>query len=92
MKSAVVYSKDDCPFCVKAKEILKSEGIEIKEININETMGREEFILFIAPYIGDKRPTVPQIFIDEEYIGGCDDLEDKLSRSSEKIEFDNFSL
>ena len=70
----VVYTKDNCPYCVKAKALLKGYGLEYKEIVIGRDISREEFL--------DTYPnarTVPQIILDGEHIGGYDDLAKRLA-------------
>ena len=70
MKKVVIYTGDYCPFCVKAKRLLEVKKIPYEEIDVTHNpMLREEMI--------DKaegRRTVPQIFIEHQSIGGCDDL------------------
>ncbi len=69
MKEVVVYSKDPCPYCVKAKMLLQRKGVLFKEIKIIDDKIREEMIKKSGG-----RLTVPQIFIGETHVGGCDDL------------------
>jgi glutaredoxin 3 len=64
-----IYSKDHCPYCVKAKELLKLKGAEIVEYRIDLDEEKREEMLVRA-----NRRTVPQIFIDGAHVGGCDDL------------------
>lgn len=93
MKKAVVYSKQVCPFCVTAKEILSSKGVEIEEIKVGEDISKEEFIDTVSEMAGQEVSTVPQIFIDGEYIGGCDDLEAKVEADDIGADdFDSFEL
>jgi glutaredoxin 3 len=70
MADIIVYSKDYCPYCVRAKELLKRKGQNFKEIDIthDEKLQQE----MIAKSGG--RRTVPQIFINSKHVGGCDDL------------------
>ena len=65
-----MYTKFACPFCVRAKHLLSSKGIEFNEFDI--TMGGEkrEEMLARAP----AARTVPQIFIGDTHVGGSDDL------------------
>jgi len=70
MKKVVVYSKDYCPYCVKAKELLKSKGVSFEEIEVD--VKPEEMDIMIEKSAGQR--TVPQIFIDDFHVGGCDDL------------------
>ena len=65
-----IYTKITCGFCMRAKMLLKQKGVSFEEIDIGfEPELRAEMI---------KRShgayTVPQIFINEQHIGGCDDL------------------
>lgn len=66
----VIYSKSWCPYCVRAKALLKKYGFhDIKEIDIELN---EEMRNFMIEQTG--RTSVPQIFIGERHIGGFDDL------------------
>jgi len=67
--SIVVYIKDSCPYCVMAKKLLQSKGVEWTEINIETEPGRREEMIERSG-----RMTVPQIFIGETHVGGLDDL------------------
>ncbi len=71
MARVKIYTTDSCPYCVKAKNILGSKGIEYEEINIH---GNEELRDEIEKLTG--RRDVPQIFIDGSHIGDDDDLEE----------------
>ncbi|CFQ43519.1 MULTISPECIES: glutaredoxin 3 [Yersinia] len=69
MAKIEIYTKATCPFCHRAKALLNSKGAAFHEIAIdNEPAKREEMIARSG------RTTVPQIFIDGQHIGGCDDL------------------
>lgn len=70
MKNIVVYSKDYCPFCHRAKGLLSSKGVEFEEIMVD--IFPEEFEEMIKKSNG--RRTVPQIFIGDFHVGGCDEL------------------
>ena len=67
--SIVVYTKDSCPYCAMAKQLLQSKGVEWTEINIETEPGRREEMIERSG-----RMTVPQIFIGESHVGGFDDL------------------
>ena len=69
MKKVIVYSKEVCPYCVRAKALLQRKGVAFEEIKIADEKTRDEMI---AKSGG--RMTVPQIFIGEKHVGGCDDL------------------
>jgi len=65
-----IYTKTFCPYCWRAKLLLESKGVEYKEIGVD--FGGELRQLMIERARG--RTTVPQIFIGEHHVGGCDDL------------------
>jgi glutaredoxin 3 len=59
-----------CPYCIRAKQLLKARGVEqIEEIRIDTSPKQREHMMQITG-----RRTVPQIFIGETHVGGCDDL------------------
>ena len=69
MKPVKVYSTDHCPYCMRAKQLLKSKNIPFQEVDLTndeETRGK------IQEETGWM--TVPMIFIGDEFIGGFDDL------------------
>jgi glutaredoxin 3 len=70
MAQVTVYSKDYCPYCVKAKNLLTRKGVSFNEIDIthDESLQKE-----MVEKSGGRK-TVPQIFINETSVGGCDDL------------------
>jgi glutaredoxin 3 len=64
-----IYLTDWCPYCVRAKDLLNRKSVAFNEINVDdEPKFREEMIA------RSNRRTVPQIFIGEKHVGGCDDL------------------
>ena len=65
-----IYVKTFCSYCWRAKKLLDSKGVEFKEISID--FGGPERQTMIQRANG--RTTVPQIFINQRHIGGCDDL------------------
>ncbi len=70
MKKVVIYTTSVCPYCLRAKALFERKGIKYEEINVeNDNSLREKMILAA----GGKK-TVPQIFIEDISIGGCDDL------------------
>ncbi|CUU22324.1 glutaredoxin 3 [Duffyella gerundensis] len=69
MANIEIYTKATCPFCHRAKALLEQKGAAFQEIPIDgDADKREEMIKRSG------RTTVPQIFIDAQHIGGCDDL------------------
>jgi glutaredoxin 3 len=71
MSETVVWSKDNCPYCVKAKRMLDGKGIRYEERNISSGPWTKEQLLESA----HNARTVPQIFLHGNYIGGSDALE-----------------
>jgi len=71
---AIVWSKDHCPYCDQAKALLKQKGIEFEERNMSRDWTREQLLEAVPA-----ARTVPQIFIDEELVGGFNELKVKLS-------------
>jgi glutaredoxin 3 len=65
-----IYTKTFCPYCWRAKTLLESKGVEYREIAVD--LGGEVKQSMIQRSRG--RTTVPQIFIGELHVGGCDDL------------------
>lgn len=76
MKKAIVWSKDQCPYCDQAKALLKSRNIEFEERNIMHGWTREQLLEAVP-----NARTVPQIFLDEELVGGFTELRTKLTES-----------
>jgi len=70
MTKAVVWSKNSCPFCVQAKALLKQKNIEFEERNISQGDWTKEQLLEAVP----TARTLPQIFLDDNYIGGFTEL------------------
>jgi len=70
MKKVVVYSKDFCPYCRRAKALLESKGVVYEEIEVDVDADQVEVMIKRA----GGQTTVPQIFIDDFHVGGCDDL------------------
>ena len=70
---AIVWSKDACPFCVQAKALLESRGIEFEERNVSKDWTREQLLEAVPT-----ARTLPQIFLDKEYIGGFTELRKHL--------------
>jgi glutaredoxin 3 len=65
-----IYTKTFCPYCWRAKMLLESKGVSFKEISVD--FGGTDKATMIERAGG--RTTVPQIFIGERHVGGCDDL------------------
>lgn len=80
MKQVVIYSTVMCPFCVRAKDLLKEKGVEYTEYFIERD---SEKLAEMKKRTGNAR-TVPQIFVGDKHIGGYD----ALVKSCESGEFD----
>jgi len=77
MAAVTIYSSDWCPYCQRAKRLLKSKHVDFSEICVD---GRADLRAEMAARAG--RNTVPQIWIGEAHVGGCDDLHE-LERRGE---------
>ncbi len=69
MKAVRMYSTRHCPFCVMAKRLLAAKGAQVEEIRIDEQPEQRDEMMRITG-----RRTVPQIFVGDVHVGGCDDL------------------
>ena len=73
---AIVWSKDQCPYCVQAKALLESKGIEYEERNVSKDWTKEQLLEAVPT-----ARTLPQIFLDDEFVGGFTELRTKLTES-----------
>ena len=70
MQAVKMYTTAVCPYCIRAKQILKNKGVEqIEEIRIDTDPQARAVMMETT-----QRRTVPQIFIGDTHVGGCDDL------------------
>jgi len=70
MTPVKMYTTAVCPYCVRAKQILKARGVEhIEEVRIDLSSEQRDHMMNLTG-----RRTVPQIFIGNQHVGGCDDL------------------
>jgi glutaredoxin 3 len=69
MPHVLVYSSDYCPYCIRAKQLLKSKNVAFEEINVD---GKPQVRAEMTKKAG--RTSVPQIWIGSTHVGGCDDL------------------
>lgn len=80
-----IYGRPDCPYCVKAKELCVDKGLEFEYIDIKEQgISKEQ----LGGICGKVIETVPQIFVDDNHVGGFTDLEAFLSTESAPMSFD----
>jgi glutaredoxin len=71
---AIVWSKDQCPYCDQAKALLKSRNIEFEERNVSRDWTREQLLEAVP-----NARSVPQIFLDEQLVGGFTELRQHLN-------------
>jgi glutaredoxin 3 len=70
MQAVKMYTTAVCPYCIRAKQLLKARGVEqVEEIRIDDNPQARDDMMRITG-----RRTVPQIFIGNTHVGGCDDL------------------
>jgi glutaredoxin 3 len=69
MSHVVIYTTRICPYCIRAKQLLQSKGVEFNEISVD---AQPELRLEMMEKSG--RRTVPQIWVGETHVGGFDDL------------------
>jgi glutaredoxin 3 len=70
MQNVKMYTTAVCPYCVRAKQLLKSKGVEqIEEIRIDLDPVQRDLMMQTTG-----RRTVPQIYVGDTHVGGCDDL------------------
>ena len=69
MPKVEVFCTPFCPYCIRAKKLLEHKNIEYEEIRVDKEPERHDEMIQRS-----KRTSVPQIFIDDYHVGGCDDL------------------
>jgi glutaredoxin 3 len=74
---AIVWSKNQCPFCDQAKNLLKMKGIEFEERNVSTDWTKEQLLEAVPT-----ARTVPQIFLDGELVGGFTELKQRLTNAN----------
>ena len=74
MTKAIVWSKENCPYCLQAKALLTQKGIEFEERNITAGTWTKDQLLEAVP----TARTLPQIFLDDNYVGGFTELRKHL--------------
>ncbi|WP_092383412.1 glutaredoxin 3 [Halopseudomonas salegens] len=70
MPEIIMYSSNYCPFCIRAKQLLESKGLNFEEIIVD---GQPQLRADMTRLAGG-RTSVPQIWIGQTYVGGCDEL------------------
>ena len=74
-----IYTSDGCVFCDRAKQLCKTAGVDYREVNIHNV--DKDWLKYKIGYLPR---TVPQIFFDQEYIGGYEDLREFFSKKGEQ--------
>ncbi|WP_326538875.1 glutaredoxin 3 [Pseudorhodoferax sp.] len=70
MQAVRMYTTAVCPYCIRAKQVLKAKGVaQIEEIRVDTDPGERQKMMELTG-----RRTVPQIFVGDTHVGGCDDL------------------
>ncbi len=69
MANIIIYTKPTCPYCINAKQLLNSKGVNFDEIDVSQDLSLRQQMQQLSG-----RYTVPQIFIDNNHIGGCSEL------------------
>lgn len=72
MAEVVIYTSPMCGYCYRAKKLLERKGVAFTEIDVESDPARRQEMIARA----GGRYTVPQIFINNRHVGGCDDLYD----------------
>ncbi len=70
MPEITIYTTELCPYCARAKALLQEKGADFHEIDVSYDPAERQRMMAKS---GGRR-TVPQIFIGEQHVGGCDDL------------------
>ncbi len=69
MAEVVIYTTLVCPYCVRAKHLLKQKGVAYREVDVSHDAAER-----MALVERTRQRTVPQIFINDAHVGGCDEL------------------
>lgn len=70
MRPVTIYTTPYCPYCASAKALLRRKGVDFEEIDVSASSALRQAMIERA----SGRYTVPQIFIGDGHVGGCDDL------------------
>ncbi len=69
MANVILYTTGYCPYCTRARQLLENKGIEFIDFRIDQDPEKRKEMIAKSG-----RNTVPQIFINNQHIGGCDDM------------------
>ena len=89
-KTATVYGKKTCPNCDRAKMLLKNNNYEIEYVQLDDDNMRQAFYERMTKELGGPVMSVPQIFVDDKYIGGYNEVS-KFINDNKKVEGITFS-
>lgn len=80
LEGNVIFSKEKCPHCARAKKYLNDAGIDYVHYDVvTNPAAMYEMLARVKPIIGEKTPvTTPQIWLDSSFVGGADDLGERL--------------
>ncbi len=84
MNKIEIYTSQTCPYCIKAKKLLKTLGLEYQETDVTDNF--DEMAQDIEKRFNKKIMTIPQIVINDKYVGGFDDL-NELYKSNKLNEY-----
>ena len=80
MSKVVMYTTGICPFCIMAKRIFDDLDVAYEEIRVDKHSEKRKEMMKIT-----NRRTVPQVFIGDRHVGGCDDTQDALRSGQLKV-------
>jgi glutaredoxin 3 len=69
MASVVMFCTASCPFCIRAEQLLRQKGVDIEKVRVDLDPSQRSVMVERTG-----RRTVPQIFVGDTHVGGCDDL------------------
>lgn len=69
MPKIEIFCTPFCPYCVRAKKLLEQKNVEYEDIRVDQEPERHKEMITRS-----NRTSVPQIFIDDDHVGGCDEL------------------
>lgn len=90
----IVYGRENCPYCVKAKNLLESKDLRYAYVYVNSgnCSFRKHMVEAVTLATGKAPETVPQIFDGDIYVGGFTDLEVYLNKEEEELHIEQFDL
>ena len=80
MSKVVMYTTGTCPFCIMARRIFDDMKVRYEEIRVDKHPEKRQEMMEIT-----NRRTVPQVFIGDHHVGGCDDTQDALQSGQLRV-------